>query len=281
MSEIIFRAGQNNDAAFLRLKEELEAKARSYVRKAFDHYAEGQPQMDAVFRRFLSRSNLKKAVFPKSPLTREDIRKLGRQTKEVSFSLEEVNRAGVITTYRDIDQADAGMLAGLFVLPAPVGIARPAVNRQELYKKFRPHVDDSRRCKLENGKSAYFTSLTAIGFSVGSVLYSNELSDGSHFHLQSSCRSREGTVLKTDGIVKNMDGLKIYFPIVIEEDGVAQEKTVTVSANISVWGGLPGILMGAVSSSKKMKTYSMAGFTEILMVVKATDTSGKHNPKAE
>ena len=67
-----------------------------------------------------------------------------------------------------------------------------------------------------------------------------------------------------------------------------KEKTIAMSANITVWGGLMGILMDAVPAAKKMRTYSMAGFSEILMVLKegteatptlATDTFRKHGFK--
>ncbi len=269
MPKIVFHAGQNNEAAFLQLEQELETKVAQYVNRAFDRYSEGQDQIDSVLRRLLSRKNLEMALFPKTPLTQNDISKLGKQTKNVAFSLEEVTDAGVVTTFQKIDQADIGLYAGIFVLPDSPRKVRSIVNNQAHYKYFRPHVEDSKMCLLSDGKEAYFTNLIALGFSVGSVLYSEELSDGSHFHLRPNCTGRDGERLETSGIVENMDGLKIYFPIAMEENGTETEKTVTVSANITVWGGLSGLLMKAVPSQKKRDTYSMAGFSEILMVLTA------------
>ena len=265
--------GPSDGAAFSELRHELEKKTVEYVHLAFPRYA---PQSHAIFSalwRFLSLNNLQTTVYPKRPLGPADVATLLPRTKSADFSLEALQEYGILSSYNKIkdsgddtggdDPHDVHMYAGLYVLSAPAEMARPVVNHQEDYKKYRPHVEDSRLCRLPSNEEAYYTELAAIGATLGTVLYSEELSDGSHFHLQPSC-STGGETYVTDPIIEQMDGFKIYIPIIVD----GQEKTLAFGGNVSVWGGVRGALMEGVPSKMKKETYSMAGASEVLIVLK-------------
>ena len=277
---IVFRAGQDNSGTLKVLEKKLKREASQYVDKAYSRHAPQKRSLLTAVRQFVSAENLITAIFPDRPLCAEDIPILQPKIKEADVPLDQMRQFGVLTSYDKVKDADDVYLySGLYVLSAPEEEARSAVNHQENYKYLRPHVNESKLCHLPSGEQAYYTELGAIGFNVGIILFSDELEHGSHFHLQPTCTDAEGHVFNTDSIVEHMDGFKIYTPITVEKNGVQEERTLAFGTNITIWGGLPGAAMSLVSDSRKRKSYSMAGASEILVVLKQKAFSAKASAK--
>ncbi|MBI5300437.1 MAG: hypothetical protein HY877_09150 [Deltaproteobacteria bacterium] len=141
----------------------------------------------------------------------------------------------------------------------------------EEYKETRPHIEDSRLCRLPSEKLAtfaYYSAMSAFGFGSSMVMGVTREESGFQFHLEPSCVTAQNEELKTENVVR-FDGMQVYLPVTIEQDGVKKERTLALSGSVGLWAGASSWAMKHFVSAKIKRTgYACGPATEILAVIK-------------
>lgn len=256
--------GQQNQTA-VALQQELLQQTQTNFSLAFPQQQSQRGKILQAFQKLLALENMRAALFPKRRMRREEIASLIPQAKNTEIPLERLKEWGVIPSFTK----NLYLHASLYVLPGPLPFARVASSQSHEYALFRPHVQKSLSCRLPNGDPAYYVELGAFGF-VSAMAVGVKQKDEAvhHYHLADKCLDNHQTALQTTDVAV-MDGMKIYLPIQIEEEGRLVDKTFVLSTTITIWAGLKGWGIEKLGGQADNEvTYGSSSFSEILAVLR-------------
>lgn len=247
--------------------------------KGFPQYTAAQEAFRSSFQKLLTDDHLRMVLFPKAPLfdaNKTAVKEFARKIKRDSISEEELIDSGVVTVYAPIlPEEDVYLLASLYVLPASVSDSMAVSGHPEEYKETRPHIEDSRLCRLPPEKPvtfAYYSAMSAFGFASSMVMGVTREENGFQFHLQPSCTTAQNEELKTENVAR-FDGMQVYYPVTVEQDGVKKERTLAISGSVGLWVGASAWAMKHFVPAKTKRTgYACGPATEILAVIKSRPT---------
>lgn len=277
----VFRRNQNPNETIQNLSVDVYQTLAGYFSSVFPRY---QPQQDRIvfgLASLLKQENMQRVLFPAQTMERAEAA-LKARIKKKEIDSAELGERGVVPFYALVKPAadnrggddlyDVYLLASLYVLPASAAVSKEATLKPEEYPRIKPHVNESFSCRFSAGGHGYFLAVGALNFG-GAMAVKVDDSDGrvGHFHLAKQCTDGRGAVHSTENVL-HLDGLKIYTPILIEENGGMVEKTLVLSASIVVMGGAPAWGLHQLSRIKKdffsgsALTYGLGGLGEIWMV---------------
>lgn len=271
------------------LRRDISQAAKDNFELGFGRYQLQREAILSTFTSLLSRENLQSVLFPKKPLRTEALGSLEDRIKNKKIPLEGLIGFGVIPTHALVkpadddrggnDEFDVYLFASLYVLPASPPLAKQATLKPERYKELKPHVQESFVCNPSPGHAGYYVKFGGWGITGGMAVRTEDpLENIGHFHLAPMCRDRAGQTHETDNVY-HMDGMKIYLPVRIQEEGGWVEKTVVLSASIVVLGGAIAWTVRQLGSPEKSSlAYGLGGLSEITMVLR--DKSRTQNPRA-
>lgn len=260
---IVFVKGQDPTTSLIELKRALLKQAEDSFDLGFAAHPSDRGRILWQVQCLMSTQNMRSALFPVSPLRRADIPALAPRIKEDEVDKEELERLGVIGAY----DRSTHLYASLYVLPAPLPVARQGPAHAEEYAQTRPYIQSSIHCRLPGGESAYYAVVGAFGLTGSLVVDAREQGPVGYYHLAKECWNGSAEPLRTQS-VRHMDGMKIYWPVQIREGENVYDRTFVVSTTVSVWEGFKGWLKNRSSDEHHAAVYGLGGVSEILAVLK-------------
>lgn len=273
------------------LRVGLYQTADQYFSLGFPRY---QPQKDRILYALallLTEENVHHALFPKRPLLKGELPSVKDRIKSKEVDLVELRERGVFPSFTLVkpasdnrgggDPYNVYLHASLYVLPAGWAFARQATYQPERYQELKPHVNASLLCAPSAGTRGYYLEVGALNFGGAMAVKTEDPNETiGHFHLVKECRDAQGVTHQTENIF-HLDGMKIFLPFEVVENGTRVAKTLVLSAAITVLGGATAWSLDQLSRHQKSFpqdnafTYGLGGLSEIWMVIEA---SQRQNP---